>query len=124
MPVAEYPSEVRVRFRRGVRGLMAHEAVDAERRRAARVVPPEPVTVTLENSHGVAYGIIANISETGACVRTDLAFAPGEELLVGLNFPREAQPVSATGRVVWASGAPKEGNGSLRHGVQWTYDGP
>jgi hypothetical protein len=106
---------------------MADEAVKAEgaeRRRAARVVPPEPVTVTMENGNGVAYGIVANISETGACVRTDVAFTPGEELLVRLNFAREAQPVSATGRVVWASGPPREGNGGLRHGVQWTYDGP
>jgi Tfp pilus assembly protein PilZ len=103
---------------------MSDEAAKAERRRAARVVPPEPVTVTMENGNGVAYGIVANISETGACVRTDVAFTPGEELLVRLNFAREAQPVSATGRVVWASGAPKEGNGGLRHGVQWTYDGP
>jgi hypothetical protein len=103
---------------------MADEAVKAERRRAARVVPPEPVPVTMESSNGVAYGFIANISETGACVRTDVALAPGEELLVGLSFAREAQPVSATARVVWATGAPKEGYGGLRHGVQWTYDGP
>jgi Tfp pilus assembly protein PilZ len=103
---------------------MSDEAAKAERRRAARVIPPEPVTVTMENGNGVAYGIIANISETGACVRTDVAFAPGEELLVRLNFAREALPLSATGRVVWASGPPREGNGGLRHGVQWTYDGP
>jgi hypothetical protein len=103
---------------------MVDEPEKSDRRRAARVVPPEPVTVTMENGNGVAYGIVANISETGACVRTDVAFAPGEELLVRLNFAREAQPVSATGRVVWASGVPKEGNGGLRHGVMWTYDGP
>jgi hypothetical protein len=97
----------------------------ADRRRAARVVPPEPVTVTMENGKGpVAYGIVANISETGACVRTDVPFTPGEELLIRLNFAREALPLSATGRVVWASGPPQEGNGGLRHGVQWTYDGP
>ena len=104
---------------------MVDDAVKSERRRAPRVVPPEPVTVTMENGKGpVAYGIVSNISETGACVRTDVAFAPGEELLVRLNFAREAQPVSATGRVVWQSGPPAEGNGAMRHGVQWTYDGP
>jgi Tfp pilus assembly protein PilZ len=104
---------------------MVNEAEKSERRRAARVVPPEPVTVTMENGKGpVAYGIVANISETGACVRTDIPFTPGDELLLRLNFAREAQPLSATGRVVWASGPPREGNGGLRHGVQWTYDGP
>lgn len=102
---------------------MVDDAVRSERRRAPRVVPPEPVTVTMENGQGpVAYGVVSNISETGACVRTDIGFAPGEELLVRLNFAREAQPLSATGRVVWQT--PGEGKGSLRHGVQWTYDGP
>ena len=49
---------------------------DTERRRAARVVPPEPVTVTMENGRGpVAYGIVANISETGACLRSDVSFS-------------------------------------------------
>jgi Tfp pilus assembly protein PilZ len=104
---------------------MVDDAVRSERRRATRVVPSEPVTVTMENGQGpVAYGIVTNISETGACVRTDIGFAPGEELLIRLNFAREAQPLSATGRVVWQSGPPGEGAGALRHGVQWTYDGP
>jgi len=104
---------------------MVDDAVKLERRRAARVVPPEPVTVTMENGQGpVAYGIVANISETGACVRTDIGFPVGEELLVRLNFAREAQPLSATGRVVWQSHPPGESAGALRHGVQWTYDGP
>ncbi len=101
------------------------DTVKSDERRAVRVVPPETVTVTMENGKGpVAYGIVANISETGACVRTDLPFAPGEELLLGLNFALEAQPLSATGRVIWASGPPVEGKGYLRHGLQWTYDGP
>lgn len=104
---------------------MVDDAVRAERRRAVRVVPPEPVTVTLENGQGpVAYGIVTNISETGACVRTDISFPVGEEVLLRLNFAREAQPVSATGRVVWQSEPPPGDGGALRHGVQWTYDGP
>jgi Tfp pilus assembly protein PilZ len=77
----------------------------------------------MENGQGpVAYGIVTNISETGACVRTDIGFAPGEELLLRLNFAREAQPLSATGRVVWQT--PGESAGALRHGLEWTYDGP
>src|SRR5262245_27018671 len=104
---------------------MVDDAARAERRRAVRVVPPEPVTVSMENRQGpVAYGSVANISETGACVRTDIGFAVGEELLLRLNFAREAQPLSATGRVVWQSKPPGRTAGSLRHGVQWTYDGP
>ncbi len=104
---------------------MVDDAARAERRRVTRVVPPEPVTVTMENGQGpVAYGIVTNISEAGACVRTDIGFAPGEELLLRLTFAREAQPLSATGRVVWQAGPPAESAGALRHGLQWTYDGP
>src|SRR5262245_52095810 len=96
-----------------------------ERRRTTRVVPPEPVTVTMENGKGpVAYGIVTNISETGACVRTDIPFTVGEELLLRLSFAREAQPLSATGRVVWQSLPSGQAAGALRHGLQWTYDGP
>src|SRR5215468_5338690 len=94
-----------------------------ERRRTTRVVPTEPVTVTMENGKGpVAYGIVTNISETGACVRTDIPFTVGEELLLRLSFAREAQPLSATGRVVWqaANGVA----GARNHGLEWTYDGP
>jgi Tfp pilus assembly protein PilZ len=76
----------------------------------------------MENGKGpVAYGIVTNISETGACVRTDIPFTVGEELLLRLSFAREAQPLSATGRVIWQNG---HGPGALRHGLEWTYDGP
>jgi Tfp pilus assembly protein PilZ len=96
----------------------------SDRRRATRVVPPEPVTVAMENDKGsVAYGIVTNISETGACVRSDIPFTVGEELLLRLSFAREAQPLSATGRVVWQGGNGKSA-GAVRHGLQWTYDGP
>jgi Tfp pilus assembly protein PilZ len=87
-------------------------------------VPPEPVTVEVENGRKpVALGTLANISETGACVKTDVAYAEGDELLLALHFPREARPLSTTGRVIWR-GAPGGTTGSLLHGVQWTYDGP
>jgi Tfp pilus assembly protein PilZ len=71
----------------------------------------------------VALGIVDNISETGACVKTDKAFPVGDELLLALHFAREGRPLSTTGRVVW-QGAPGGNPGPLRHGVQWTYDGP
>ena len=103
---------------------MADQMTKGERRRATRVVPLEPVTVQLENGKDpVALGTVANISETGACVRTEIAFAEGDELLLALHFAREGRPLSATGRVMWR-GAPGEKAGPLLHGVQWTYDGP
>ncbi len=103
---------------------MADGPTKAERRRAARVVPPEPVTVRMENGRDpVALGTVDNISETGACVRTAKAFPVGDELLLALSFAREGLPLSATGRVVW-QGRPGGNPGSLPHGLEWTYDGP
>ena len=104
---------------------MVDGAVVSERRSATRVVPSEPVMVALENGEGpVARGVVANISETGACVRTDIGFPPGDELLLQLDFPREKLPVTATGRVVWQRGTSGESGGGLGHGLRWTYDGP
>jgi Tfp pilus assembly protein PilZ len=104
---------------------MVDDATVSERRRATRVVPSEPVTVALENGEGpVAYGVVANISETGACVRTDIGFAPGEELLLRLDFARQKHAVTASGRVVWQRGKSGESEGGLGHGLRWTYDGP
>lgn len=103
---------------------MADDPTKSERRRAVRVVPPEPVTVRMENGRDpVALGMLDNISETGACVRTDNAFPVGDELLLALNFAREGPPLSATGRVVWR-GTPGGNPAPLPHGLQWTYDGP
>jgi Tfp pilus assembly protein PilZ len=79
----------------------------------------------MESAEGaIAQGFVANISETGACVRTEVGFAPGSELLLRLDFSRHPQPFSATGRVVWQGGSSSVGAGAIGHGVQWTYDGP
>ena len=103
---------------------MADGPTNVERRRAARVVPPEPVTVRMENGRDpVAFGIVDDISETGACVRTANPFPVGDELLLALSFAREGQPMSTTGRVVW-QGRPGVNPGHLPHGLEWTYDGP
>lgn len=92
-----------------------------ERRRAARIVPREPVTAAVEGASGpVASGMVADVSEDGACVRTDGEFGVGDAVLVRLGFDREPQPVPATGRVVW-----KRPNGAgLRYGLQWNHVGP
>ena len=103
---------------------MADGPTRVERRRAARVVPPEPVTARIETGRDpVALGIVDDISETGACVRTAHSFPVGDELLLALGFAREGQPVSTTGRVVW-QGRPGGNPGPLPHGLEWTYDGP
>jgi Tfp pilus assembly protein PilZ len=89
-----------------------------DKRRAVRVVPRRAITVAVED-HGLtrAYGVVANISETGACVLTNGTFSVGESLSLQLSFAREPVPLEATGRVVWSGATPDRG--VLRYGVQF-----
>jgi Tfp pilus assembly protein PilZ len=68
----------------------------------------------------MAYGVVANISEMGACVWTNGAFAVGEHLVLRLSFPREPQPLQAAGRVVWED-PQRDERGAMRLGLQWSH---
>lgn len=87
-------------------------------RGAVRVIPKSAVTVAIEHGLAHAYGVVANISEKGACVWTDGSFEPGESLVVRLSFPHEPQPIELPGRVVWSGPSP-ENKDALRYGLQW-----
>lgn len=90
-------------------------------RNAVRVIPRSAVTVALENpAYPMAYGVVANISDVGACVWTTGAFAVGESIVLRLSFPRQTQPVQAAGRVVWEDSRRDE-KGALRLGLQWSH---
>jgi Tfp pilus assembly protein PilZ len=68
----------------------------------------------------MAYGVVANISEVGACVWTNGAFPVGESIVLRLSFPREPQPLQAAGRVVWED-ARRDDSGALRLGLAWSH---
>jgi Tfp pilus assembly protein PilZ len=88
-------------------------------RGAVRVVPKNAVTVVIENQgYPLAYGVVANISDQGACVWTNGRFEVGEKVDLRLSFAREPQPFEATGHVVWGEAA-GEGQDAVRYGLQW-----
>ena len=88
-------------------------------RGAVRVVPKSAVTVAIgEQGVATAYGVVANISELGACVWTNASFRPGEDLTLQLSFPHEPQPIQLAGRVIWSDPA-RESKDGLRYGLQW-----
>jgi hypothetical protein len=93
-----------------------------ERRRARRLVPRETVRVDLEFDQGtVAHGVIADISEGGACVATEgMAACHGDTVLMHLTFGGDPQTVLATGRIVWISDRKRP----IRYGLEWTHLGP
>jgi len=88
-------------------------------RGAVRIVPRSPITVAIQDG-GVpyAYGVVANISEGGACIWTDVGLDPGTSLSLRLSFPRRSQPLDADGVVVW--GEPRGEARARRYGLQWT----
>jgi Tfp pilus assembly protein PilZ len=87
-------------------------------RGAVRIVPRSPITVAIQDG-GVpyAYGVVANISESGACIWTDAGLDPGTTLSLRLSFPRRSQPLDAEGVVVW--GEPRGSSRTRRYGLQW-----
>jgi Tfp pilus assembly protein PilZ len=88
-------------------------------KRAVRVVPHKAITVAVEGPQRArSYGVVANISEGGACVLIDASLPLGERLVLELSLFREAQVVPAAGRVVWSSG--NRDAGAVRYGVEWT----
>jgi Tfp pilus assembly protein PilZ len=91
------------------------------KRNALRLIPRSAVTVVIENQ-GLprAFGVIANISDAGACIWTTGAFQVGESLVLRLTFAREAQPFQAAGRVVWGD-AGRNGGAALCYGLEWAH---
>ena len=96
-------------------------------RRSVRVIPnpKTPITVAIEDEGlRTAYGVVANISEGGACVLTDGRFEVGRNIGLQLSFAREPQPLDAHGVVVWGGPVRAGTEGMLRYGVMWTEAQP
>jgi hypothetical protein len=87
-------------------------------RGAVRIVPRSPITVAIqEGGAPKSYGVVANISDGGACIWTDARLEPGTTLSLRLSFPRRSQPLDADGVVVW--GEPRGEARARRYGVEW-----
>ena len=89
----------------------------------ARFVPRRSVTVVFEARDNTrAYGVVADLSEAGACVWSDAHLKPGQQVKLAVSFARAARPVSAEARVVWTGPGSKPG--ASRYGMQWDPETP
>jgi len=96
-------------------------------RQRARVVPPTPITVAIDDQATGAclcYGVIANVSEGGACVWTNGQLETGARLLLRVSFAAPPEVHEVTGRVIWghSNAEPSAAlmSGALRRfGVAW-----
>ena len=70
-------------------------------RRAGRAVPTTSVTVALlEDNLPVAYGIVRNLSEIGACIVTNTVFRPGSTYQFRMSF-FGGEILEAVATIVW-----------------------
>lgn len=68
-----------------------------------RLTPRKPVTVAVEEGDAaLAYGVITNISESGACVVTDTFIGQGRIVLLRMSFYRQSDLFEAQARIVWS----------------------
>jgi hypothetical protein len=90
-------------------------------RGAVRVIPRHPVPVEIMSIDvAAALGMLANISELGACVWTETTFATGDSLVLRMGFKGERSPFQVAGRVVW-SDRPGAGGSLRRCGLRWAH---
>lgn len=93
-------------------------------RRLRRMAPKTAATAAVfRNAEKLAYGVIANVSTTGACIVTDRRLPPGNEVTLKLSFYRQADLYEIPARIVWSrrGGAGEKAFAGLQlHGVQFT----
>jgi hypothetical protein len=91
-------------------------------RRSGRFVPSTSVTVALlEENLPIAYGVVSDLSETGACVTTNAGLSAGKTYQFKMSF-FGGQILEAATRVVWRR-APRPNESEpagIPHGIEFT----
>ena len=76
-----------------------------EKRATDRFKPVKAITICLESDEGLpAFGVVANISDGGACVITDVGAVGldvGADVKLTLSFSPNYQTVLTTGKLRW-----------------------
>jgi len=91
-------------------------------RRTGRLVPSSSVTVALlEENLPIAYGVVRDISEAGACIMTNTSLSPGRTYQFRMSF-FGGEILEAVARVVWRE-VHKASGGSeplgVPHGIEF-----
>lgn len=93
-------------------------------RTARRLAPRYSTTAAVyRDDLQIGYGVVTNVSESGACIVTDAALAQGSDLKLKLSFYRVPRLFETAARVVWSRDAPEAESGFAGmqlHGVRFT----
>jgi hypothetical protein len=78
-------------------------AAPAEKRTFTRVRPRSLVSLAMYQGERIppAYGIVSDISETGACIHSDRVHYRGQRLQLRIQFAAQAELFETHGRVRW-----------------------
>ena len=89
-------------------------------RLTARIVPARPITVAIAENDGraMAYGVLANLSEGGACLWTNGFLRVGMHLQLQISFAQPHEMHEATGLVVWGQMCRTERETRM-YGLEW-----
>lgn len=97
----------------------------AQNRSNRRLTPRKPVTVAVHvGETDLAYGVVTNISESGACVMTDTTVGQGRIVMLRMSFYRQADLFEAPARVVWSGrelDSPHGVPSAVLQGVEFTH---
>jgi hypothetical protein len=90
-------------------------------RLTSRIVPARPITVALaeEDGHVLAYGVLANVSESGACLLTDGFLRVGTHLQLQISFAQPSEMLELNGLVVWGQVYREKTGDTRRYGLEW-----
>ena len=92
-------------------------------RASRRFAPRNSVTVALSHSKTrLSYGVVLNISDTGACVVTEAPLPPLGRINLQISFYQKPDILEAGGRVVWSRRGDRVGPqiaGTLVNGIHF-----
>jgi hypothetical protein len=77
-------------------------SVYSPERKWPRLVPDNAVMVSIYVGTEQAYGLLANISEAGACVVSGVDFESGRKVLLRIGFEDGREPFSSEAKVIWS----------------------
>ncbi len=96
-----------------------------QNRASRRLTPRKPVTVAVHvGETDLAYGVVTNISETGACVMTDTTVGQGRIVMLRMSFYRHGDLLKTPARIVWSGpelDSPQGVPSAVLQGVQFTH---
>lgn len=85
-----------------------------------RLVPENAVMVSIFAGVNQAFGLLANISVSGASVVSGVQFETGSSILLRIEFEAQARPFSTEAKVIWSrDDTPPKQPASFVHGVRF-----